>query len=604
MLPSFFAAVLPRDRARRTLRGREPSRATAYWLAAALLVFLGTAEKAAAAVATQVSAGYQHTCALDTSGGVSCWGRNSEGQLGDGTTTDRTTPVGVVGLASGVASVAAGTDFTCVVTTAGGAKCWGSNLGGKLGVGGDGSPTPVDVTGLTSGVAAIDTGDEHACVLTTAGGVKCWGSNVYGELGNGVIGSGFGPTPVDVVGLTSGVIAIATGPEHSCAVTSAGAVKCWGRNYESQLGDGGSETASGTPVDVVGLASGAVTIDAGSHEDDIDFLYRAGTCALTSAGGLKCWGAEFESTAADVQGLTSGVTAVSLGGEGGGLALLSTGAVERFNGPLASPYLAEVNGLRAGIAGVTVGVFHQCALTTLGEVKCWGSNPRGELGEDVSGFQVNESVPGCVVGFGDSDEDRICDSADPCSHGATFIAKEHPNMTLSRVNADVTPGNDGLKLRARFALPPGVAFGDLDPAVEGARLTVVDPGDVVIDRTFAAGTYGGPGTAGWFENVGHNTWRFVDATTSPVTETVMIADRSHGAPGGEVDVTVTLVRDTIPLVTSDVPLQAIVVLGGAAAGSAGRCGQSDFRTGQSFPPQAECSYNGQQTKLSCRVRAR
>jgi alpha-tubulin suppressor-like RCC1 family protein len=178
--------------------------------------------------------------------------------------------------------VVAGSRHTCALTSGGAVKCWGYNATGQLGDGTRGTNrlTPVDVAGLASGVVAIAAGDFHSCKLTSGGAVKCWGRNDDGRLGDGTVRT-MRLTPVDVVGLASGVVAIAAGALHTCALTSGGAVKCWGRNDDGRLGDGTVRTMRLAPVDVVGLASGVAAISAGySH-----------TCALTSGGAAKCWGA-------------------------------------------------------------------------------------------------------------------------------------------------------------------------------------------------------------------------------------------------------------------------------------------------------------------------
>ena len=138
----------------------------------------------------QISAGWYHTCAVTIDGGVKCWGP---------------TPVAVSGLTSGVAQVSAGRSHTCALTTAGGVECWGYNDVGQLGNGTialspqDYVDTPADVITLTSGVAQISSGMDHSCVVTTAGGAKCWGRVSAGQLGNGTVSTSWAiSTPVHV----------------------------------------------------------------------------------------------------------------------------------------------------------------------------------------------------------------------------------------------------------------------------------------------------------------------------------------------------------------------------------------------------------------------
>jgi alpha-tubulin suppressor-like RCC1 family protein len=373
------------------------------------------ADSAAAPVIKAIAAGHEHTCALTAAGGVKCWGNNTAGQLGDGTTENRLTPVDVVGLDSGVQALAAGESHTCALTTAGAVKCWGANYIGQLGIGTwshEPETTPVDVIGMSSNIKALAAGRAHTCALTMAGGVKCWGSNIVGQLGDGTTETRL--TPVGVTGLGSDIKAIAAGYGHTCAMTTAGGVKCWGGNEFGQLGDNSVETRL-TPVGVAGLGSGVQALAAGMYH----------TCAITAAGGVKCWGSNDQGqlgnggsgtscgyewpcrlTPVDVVGLDSGVQAIAAG-EVHTCALTVAGGVKCWgnneNGklgmgmpdnPMDYHYYhstpQDVLGLSAGVQALAAGGTHTCALTTAGGVKCWGANDSGQLGVimlvDVAGL--------------------------------------------------------------------------------------------------------------------------------------------------------------------------------------------------------------------------
>ena len=355
--------------------------------------------------ASPIAAGGDDTCALASAGGVKCWGDNSYGQLGDGTGNSSYIPVGVSGLASGVNALSTGDYLVfCVITSAGGVKCWGDNSYGELGDGtsvyGSYSEIPVNVSGLSSGVSAVSAGFGHTCALTSSGGAKCWGSNWAGLLGSGGPAS-ISPVPVDVFGLSAGVQSISVSQSHSCAVTSAGGAMCWGDNEGLGLGDGTTAICRFTPVSVSGLSSGVSAISLAYHY----------TCALTSAGGVKCWGegplgngaSSGSNIPVDVSGLTSGVSAISVGGDSyshHACALTSGGGVKCWgantygqlgDGTNTERYIpVNVSGLASGVSAVSAGGNHTCALTSSGSIKCWGANRSGQLG---NGTTSGSSIP-------------------------------------------------------------------------------------------------------------------------------------------------------------------------------------------------------------------
>jgi len=302
--------------------------------------------------ATAIAAGYWHTCALLSGGTVKCWGRNGSGQLGHLTPADSNVPVSVTGL-TGAIAIAAGANHTCALLWLGGVQCWGYNHEGQLGRGNyANSNVPVSVTGLT-GATTIAAGGFHTCALISGGTVKCWGHNDHGQLGNlGLWTNADSNVPMSVTGLT-GVIAIAAGDVHTCALLSGGSVKCWGYNLDGELGDG-NYADTNVPMSVTGL-TGVIAIAAGANH----------TCALISDGTVQCWG----------------YNAYGQLGDG------------TYNAGSNVP--VSVSGM-TGATATAAGGFHSCAVLSGGSVQCWGRNSLGQLG---NGTNSHSNAPVSVTGL-------------------------------------------------------------------------------------------------------------------------------------------------------------------------------------------------------------
>lgn len=354
------------------------------------------ADTASATTITAIVVGGAHACALTSEGNVWCWGANADGQLGNGTTTDSSVPVYVSGLPHGITAISGGGRHTCALTSNGRIKCWGHNDSGELGVGTTiSSSVPMDAIGLTSGINAIAAGGDHTCSLTSDGAVKCWGADFSAGLFTAT--TPYASVPFDVVGLADGVAAVSAGDFHTCALTDGGLVKCWGNNDYGQLGDG-TTTGSAIPVAVAGLPTGILAIAAGVEH----------TCALTRSGGIECWGANYWGqlgngtmsetgvlTPVGVQGLSTGVIAIATG-SAHTCALTSAGAVKcwgyKYMGALGNgttgragfPTPVDVVGLSSGITAISAGSGLACALTSGGAVKCWGANYFGGLGDGTT----------------------------------------------------------------------------------------------------------------------------------------------------------------------------------------------------------------------------
>jgi alpha-tubulin suppressor-like RCC1 family protein len=188
--------------------------------------------------ALKVTVGEAHSCVLHQDGKVSCWGINSFGQSG-GTAPGNTvaSPTVVAGL--NVVDLSAGLHHTCGLLRDGTVRCWGANWDGQLGIGTidlDKHPTPTAVLSITS-ADAVAAGGDHTCVRLSNGKVNCWGRNDDGENGWGLVGMKPNEVPVAVTNL-SAPRALATGVQHTCALNSSGALRCWGENEHGELADG------------------------------------------------------------------------------------------------------------------------------------------------------------------------------------------------------------------------------------------------------------------------------------------------------------------------------------------------------------------------------
>ena len=337
--------------------------------------------------AVQVAVGGEHTCARFADGAAQCWGMGNTGELGDGVTArSRHVPAAVAGL-SGAAALAAGSFSTCARMTDGTVRCWGYNSDGQIGDGTTGGTraTPTVALGLTA-VTDLGLGQTFACALS-AGLVRCWGSNNSGGLGLGYADSFGHPRAGNpVMGLT-GAAGLGVGLFFSCAHTTGGLARCWGANEDGQLGDGTLVSRS-VATAVAGL--GDVTAIVGGQRH---------ACARRGDGTVACWGSNSTGQAGDGTMVTPRPNATTVPGLGGVAQLaagdfhtcarLTDGTVRCWGNNdygqcgddtqlVARRSPVAVRGL-AGAVEISAGSFHTCARLTDGTLRCWGSDRSGQL---------------------------------------------------------------------------------------------------------------------------------------------------------------------------------------------------------------------------------
>lgn len=303
-----------------------------------------------------VAIGQAHACALRADGTLWCWGENRLGQLGDGTTTGRSIAAAVPGIAGATAVSAAGWS-TCVTLVDHTARCWGQNIHGEVGIGTWSTAVLSPATPLVTGIRDIYAGGNHTCSVLMDGSVRCWGLDDHGQLGDGTVGAPsmrFAPHPGPAIPAGAGTLAL--GPRHTCSTALDGAIWCWGEDAYGTLGDGtvASPTDRAVAAAVTGV-SDAVAAEAGNGHH----------CATRRAGTVACWGYNFAGT---------------------------LGNPSARSGANALPVAVVVISAASAIDG---GSNHMCALDG-SVVRCWGYNGSGQLG---NGTVTSSASPVAVVGL-------------------------------------------------------------------------------------------------------------------------------------------------------------------------------------------------------------
>ena len=313
-----------------------------------------------------VSAGSAHTCARLTDGTLWCWGSNTGGQLGNGTTVGSAVPVQVAALGAAVAEVSAGGSNTCARKTDGTLWCWGNTFVGQVGdglstgpgCGGQCQPSPVQVAALGASAVHVAVGDETTCATDVNGALYCWGGSASGNLGDGSTASALSPVQVASLGntVTDFAVSIAT----TCAREAAGTLWCWGNTTFGEIGNGlttgpgCSNNCFTTPVQVAALGSAVTQVTTGNS-----FV-----CAVANAE-LYCWA-----------------------NNGNGQVGDGTSNDQR-NAPVL---------IAANIAQVSAGEFHTCAQRGDGTLWCWGLNNDGQVGDGTTANAVTSPVQVAALG--------------------------------------------------------------------------------------------------------------------------------------------------------------------------------------------------------------
>jgi alpha-tubulin suppressor-like RCC1 family protein len=337
------------------------------------------------------------TCAVMTDRSVRCWGHGGNGQMGDGTSANATQPIAVPGLGSNVQQIGFG-GHGCAVMGDNTLKCWGINDYGQFcdGATATTAQTPKMIPAFGTTAKQVATMPGTTCVVTTAGAVQCCGRNGSGQLGNGDTTGASKSTPQ--LAIVANVQQLTAGGAHFCALMLDGSVQCWGSNSNGQIGAGtGNQFAPvlvlpSTPTKAFAVVGGGLF-----------------TCARMSDGTAKCWGADGRAQLGDggsadvsspktITALGSGILQLTAGFQHA-CALGATGEVRCWgensygtvgNGSTSSsPVLAPYTVIAFGAKQVLAGLNHTCAVMSDGTARCWGSNSFGQVGNPAAGAVVS-----------------------------------------------------------------------------------------------------------------------------------------------------------------------------------------------------------------------
>jgi alpha-tubulin suppressor-like RCC1 family protein len=352
-----------------------------------------------------VAAGVYHTCAVLLDQSVWCWGKNGNGELGDGTNITRTKPVSILPPGSATKVVAGGdatSPHTCALMTSNEVRCWGGNAYGQLGINSTQDKNTPQLVALQA-VTDVEVGGGHTCAIKNPGNLYCWGANYSGQLGNGNKINVLAPPSSST---TDGVTQVGLGGSHTCAVRPGTFQQCWGNNSHGQSGNSSP-----------GFTLLPATVSFGGGVALSEFALGANhTCALAGSA-LYCFGRNYSgevgvndsSTSSfetpqllalnDVKSVSLGLTYWSGAVAGADDAVYTWGAETDEclgNGPGGEfDIFAPTKIGLVGVKRLSLGYLHACALKTNGELVCWGNNVFGEVGDGTA--SPNRSVPTAVL---------------------------------------------------------------------------------------------------------------------------------------------------------------------------------------------------------------